>query len=90
MDNDGGLFIRKTYKIVTLYMHILINFLSVIHIHKTVTIQHKFSRVFFKFFYFKICDLINVKLIRNGNVYYSSIIPIDQSDILSSFYQLWY
>ena len=38
VDNDGGMFIRKTYKIVTLYIHILINFLSVIHIHKTVTI----------------------------------------------------
>jgi hypothetical protein len=33
---------------------------------------------------------IIVKLIRNGNVYYSSIIEIDQYGILGSFYQLWY
>jgi len=48
MMGGGGMFIRKTYKLVTLYIHILIHSVSVIHIHKTVTIQHKLSRVFFQ------------------------------------------
>ena len=55
-------------------------------IKQSLFIQHKFSRFFFLYYYyFKICDLINDKLIRNGIVYYSSIIKIGQYGIFDHF-----
>ena len=82
MDNDGGMFIHITYTLGTLHIQILIPFFLLIHINKTVTLQHKFSRVFF--YYFKICDLIYAKLIKNYIVYYSNIIPKDHLGFLLS------